>query len=375
MFALFKGIILRLFLITIPALLLLVLLLEAFTRLWLTPSDPFWHDFDPVLGKRYLPDQQGEFISGSIRACFRINGLGWNSPHEYTEKRKSAGTFRLAVIGDSFVEAFQVDYDKSFPYLLEKQLRDEPLLNAFPEDLEIYSFGREGASMAQYINMAGYATGRFQPDLLIINMVHNDFLFNLQADSRIDDLSLQPAGEGFIEVPPRPMKGIHAKNLLKRSAFVRYLIYNQKIFVRIYQLWDFLRSTPLYEANTETPKPGKLSDPGLKKQVSYILERLAGIARNNNTEIIIMMDGVRHFIYQGKDQQQAGVYRFNRLLSEACREQGIDLIDLSQSFLKDWSLNQEKFDFTDDGHWNERGHRVAADALYKYFKDNGLIEA
>ena len=36
--------------------------------------------------------------------------------------RKMTKTFRIGVIGDSQIEALQVDYDKSFPYLMEKLL-------------------------------------------------------------------------------------------------------------------------------------------------------------------------------------------------------------------------------------------------------------
>ncbi|HEY9182375.1 MAG TPA: SGNH/GDSL hydrolase family protein, partial [Gammaproteobacteria bacterium] len=97
------------------------------------------------------------------RARWRINNEGWNSPIDYaTEKSRS----RVAVIGDSYVEALQVDIERSYPNLLASELGSA---------WEVYAFGVSGAPLSQYLHMARYVVARFSPDVLVLNLVHNDF--------------------------------------------------------------------------------------------------------------------------------------------------------------------------------------------------------
>lgn len=46
----------------------------------------------------------------NIKANYNINKTGWNSNKEYYEEKSKE---RIAIIGDSYVEALQVDSDKS----------------------------------------------------------------------------------------------------------------------------------------------------------------------------------------------------------------------------------------------------------------------
>ena len=54
-------------------------------------------------------------IKNAIRANYKINANGWNSGYDRYEPKKTKGKYRIAVVGDSYVEAFQVDYNKRAP--------------------------------------------------------------------------------------------------------------------------------------------------------------------------------------------------------------------------------------------------------------------
>jgi hypothetical protein len=53
----------------------------------------------------------------------------------------------IAVIGDSFIEAFQVNVDDNYPYILNKKLADK---------CKVYAFGKSGCPLSPYLNMSRY---------------------------------------------------------------------------------------------------------------------------------------------------------------------------------------------------------------------------
>jgi len=114
----------RVALLTVPSLLLLLLLFEVLARLVLPVSDVPDVRFDDELGNHFVADQRGVYVKGprsEIRARYRINDDGWNAERDCVPAASFPGE-TIAVIGDSFVEAFQVDVDANFAARLEKSL-------------------------------------------------------------------------------------------------------------------------------------------------------------------------------------------------------------------------------------------------------------
>src|SRR5512135_184323 len=70
---------------------------------------------DDELGLRLRANVEGRFSSEGD-AFVRTNSAGFRD-RERTEE-KPAGRFRIAVLGDSYIEAMQVDLDDAFPALL-----------------------------------------------------------------------------------------------------------------------------------------------------------------------------------------------------------------------------------------------------------------
>ena len=154
--------------ITIPTLVLVAVILEVLFRTIIPASQVPQACFDGVWNiYKFCPGQgSGVSTKGKLAhsaSTWRINNAGWNSPIDYQSKGERD---RIAVIGDSYVEAFQIDITESYPYLLS---------NALGADYEVYSFGISGAPLSQYLNLSRYVVSEFDPDVLIFNVVHNDF--------------------------------------------------------------------------------------------------------------------------------------------------------------------------------------------------------
>ena len=70
-----------------------------------------------------MPNQNGVFRKkNEIEANYRINEQGWNSGHKSYKTTKQEGVYRITIIGDSYIEAFNINYNNSLAEKLEKKL-------------------------------------------------------------------------------------------------------------------------------------------------------------------------------------------------------------------------------------------------------------
>ena len=115
-------------------------LFEIFLKVFGLATDvPFSHLFDNgyVL---YKADQEGKFVRGSrgeVSTAFHINQTGWNSVVEYGAPDSST----LAIIGDSYIEGFYVDVDRSIGRKIELLTNNR---------YKVHEYGIAGANIHDY---------------------------------------------------------------------------------------------------------------------------------------------------------------------------------------------------------------------------------
>ena len=71
------------------------------------------------------------------------------------------------MVGDSYVEAFQVDYNKSLSEILRAKLGSDKY--------EVFRFGISGAPLSQYLHVFRTEILKYAPDLLIFILVTTTF--------------------------------------------------------------------------------------------------------------------------------------------------------------------------------------------------------
>jgi hypothetical protein len=130
---------------------------------------------DPVRGPVRRPGQVWE-QGDEGGAVVQINRFGFRD-REWNN-RAPAGTIRIAVVGDSYVEAVQVDETRRFTAVLENELRMlVPDLGA----IEIMNFGISGHGTGQELVTYRTVVRSFQPDYVILAfMTGNDILDNVR---------------------------------------------------------------------------------------------------------------------------------------------------------------------------------------------------
>ena len=121
-------------LITVAAALFLsVGVMEIFFRVFIPVTDVPFYFWDPVIGPRRAPNQTGRRIIGNYRNTrYHFNVQGWNHPKDYVVA-KPAGTRRVCLVGDSFVESLHVNPEETMFAVAERRMNRPERRNALSE--------------------------------------------------------------------------------------------------------------------------------------------------------------------------------------------------------------------------------------------------
>lgn len=99
-------------------------------------------------------------------ATIKTNANGWNDINHEIKKNK----YRIGVLGDSFVEALQVNSDKNFARLLEKE-----------NNVEVITMGRSGWGQRNIYEWSLPEMIKYSPDEIIVFLFyHNDIFDNMR---------------------------------------------------------------------------------------------------------------------------------------------------------------------------------------------------
>ena len=120
-----------------------LLIFEAFLRV-VGYTYPVFYQPDEARGYSLWPGAAGRYRrEGAAHVSINSDGL---RDREHS-KSKPAGTLRIAVVGDSYAEAFQVERERAFWSVLEGRLKDCPALAG--REVEVINFGVSGYGTAQ----------------------------------------------------------------------------------------------------------------------------------------------------------------------------------------------------------------------------------
>lgn len=350
--------------LTIPSCVVLFLFLE-FTATFVVPAAQFpSYYYDPadlILRFSTTDLREGVFTMGTMaqqRARWHINNRGWNSAVDFEETKRRP---RIAIIGDSYIEALQVDVETSLAGRLSELVSPQA---------EVYAFGISGAPLSQYLQMARYARKHFDPDILVITVVHNDFDESLCSIKRqAGMLCLEDDGQEIREAAIEPYQPNQMLRAAKWSSVVRYAATNLQLASRLRGLFSSKRTQQTYNANIDVEQ-ANASKVRIQKATEYVLRTMQH--ENGSKPIIFMMDAPRRDIYAGTLKNSSVIW-LNELLRAACEAVGVHFIDLTDEFSRQFGVTRVHFESEYDWHWNEMGHLTAAGELHNRLGALGLI--
>ena len=122
-----------------------------------------FYEFDPVLGSRLRPGLEGYWLKeGGGYVSINSDGL---RDREHTTK-KPPHTLRVAVLGDSYTEAMQVNQEETFWAVMEKELQS--CANLRGRTIEVINFGQAGFGTTQELLALRHRAWKYSPDIVLL---------------------------------------------------------------------------------------------------------------------------------------------------------------------------------------------------------------
>jgi lysophospholipase L1-like esterase len=186
----------KIFLVAAPAAVFAALLAAVLVEAWVRFSwderrgRPGFYVSDAVLGQRLAPNYDGWFAGVPVK----INSLGFRDDRDYAVE-KPAGTFRIVVLGDSVTFGHGTRSDTTYPYLLERQLREWQPEIAW----QVWNLGVPGYATSQELAYLERVGAQYDPDLVIVGFYPNDLTGNQRPRSPSAMRRLAAAIQGVMQ--------------------------------------------------------------------------------------------------------------------------------------------------------------------------------
>ncbi len=126
---------------------------------------PYFYCYDDYRGWGLNPGAHGWYQREGV-AYVRISHGGFRGPNY--PQRKPPGVIRVAVLGDSYVEAIQVPEDKTFTAVIGRELGNCPRLKG--KRVEAMNFGVDGYGTAQELITLRRKVWQYSPDIVVLGI-------------------------------------------------------------------------------------------------------------------------------------------------------------------------------------------------------------
>jgi len=335
------------------------------------------YQYDPDMGARLDSNQRDVIFARScvVNDRIRTNSMGFRDDDWATDEQG----LRIAVLGDSFMEALHVPDGEILADILETR---------FNGDVDVLNFGITGyGTLHEFLVFKKYAK-RYNPDFVLLFFVTNDIADNFGVLQRIVTSKRRHLAYGYVQngevffSKPEP--------LVERSFVTKKL----KLMIKGY-CKSCLTLKRLFQqfARTVGKKPRKgfpidwhvYMTPTDTLWIDawhiteHFLVKLHEEVKASGSELVVFT--VPDYLrvcddWEGEVEKYTGAsipagfdpfYPIKKL-QEIAMVHDITMVELEPyyiSYKKDHDLAYPYFYFECDGHLNTLGHRVTADAVYE----------
>ena len=334
----------------------------------------------------YLRPGSSGWFTREGKSYVKVNNIGSNdSKNRYIKKQN---VFRIAVIGDSYVEAVQVPSTKSFWYLLEVELNSTCKI---PNKIyEVIPLGVSGHGPVQYYKTLISRSKKLSPDLNIVlfttgNDVRNSSQFLEQKLSRKSLLG----NRSFISVDKDGSIEIQKTNISEDLSIVSKILLNNiniversnllKIAIEVYSRIQNRESAEENKGNENFQEwndnnvylpDSRLSKPWREAKL-FTVKAVELIGEFNKISPVLAVIGTNEsqvlpdLVDQQKILQDLRITDFkepNRFFANSLKVNGIDYVDILDS-LGSSGLGIHGTYPKWSGHWNTKGHKLVSKVI------------
>jgi hypothetical protein len=350
---------------------------------------PLFYDYDPHLGNKLRAGAQGYYTDeGNGYVSINSDGLRDREhpiPHP-------ANTLRIAVLGDSYAEAMQVNVDEAFWAVMAKDLQG--CANLQGRKIEVINFGQSGFGTTQELVDLRYKVWKYSPDVVLLAFTTgNDISDNSKVLKQIDYHPYHVYHGDTLVLEDQQTRATWEA---KQHSLWREMDLDALLNFRIFQVinhakdvfwkWRLLQKTAsasvkgqesglsdsIYrEPTTEVWKEAwRVTEGVLLQMRDEVAEKKAQFFVFTVTNGIQVDPNAAQRIAYAKWLGVSDLFYSEHRLQRFCQGHHIPILVLGPSFQEYATQHQvflHGFEKTlGTGHWNKAGHRLAGQLLAKW---------
>ena len=380
------------------------------------PTRYVLYQTDKNIGWVHVPGAYAQWPGPEFEVSVQINSHGLrDSEHTY---EKPPDTFRILLLGDSFSEGIQVPLEQTFPARLETCLAQQT-----GQPVEVINTGTASYGPGDELLFFIHEGVKYQPDLVLVAIFAGNDIKNMTR--AVDDDMVQAFGgykfysnEGHLEKQwlewAEPDHEISSIERFLRRHINLYYIFNapdsgvREEFNKFVGRWRSQSSAP--EPVTKTSDfpdyaydedlmifAGDFPDnpavpPSMKELWESFKAALLALqseveAHNFPMAVVILPRDVQ--IHETVYRELASKYQNryndplidtewdvtapNQAIERFLTESGIPSLDLLPGFQTQAETHPDLLYFPVDGHFNEKGHQLAASLMCDWLVENKLL--
>ena len=362
----------------------------------------------PVFG--WILEPSAEYYNEMPETTVKVvyNSEGWRDVSHPINKPD--GVFRILVLGDSFMEAYSVNLEESFPRLLEEFSRDSG------RNIEVINMGVGGYGTLQEYLVFSRIGQYYSPDLVLLgfflsNDVRNnsleleEYVWGSESPKVSSRPFLEPNDEGGWEITQSDFSGAQFRYIAERQRLEMEAFRPINRFALLRSLRSVIKQTRAKldlqskSRDHQTGSAGQNHDLGFRgvyycaeppewttawRTTERIIARLNTKVDEIGGQLVIFTVPALHEVSVEKmGEYQKDAAEPERLcLEEGCGydrlvsllgKHGVDLIDLLPEFRRASRKDERQLFRLSDKHWNADGHALATNlVLSELTKDEYL---
>lgn len=368
------------------ALLVTLLLCELLLRL-LGVGFPVYVWTDPVRGVAHIPGAKSP-RQYQGQSWVAINSDGWRGPE--VALKAPAGTFRIALLGDSYIEAFEVPFDETVGELLESRLATR-----WGTPVEVLNFGHGGYGTAQELLTLQHEVWKYSPDLVLLAVTTgNDISDNYRSLKRSDYVPYYVfRGDSLV----LDSSFVQSSGFRSRARWTRRLL----VVVQHSRLAQLINRSRRLNRKEERQQRNMAAGPGeevgMRDEVHLpptdpdwqeawrvtegIIRMMHEECRRHDTPfaMVTLTRGIQ--VTPDREQKEKFLRRLGvedlyypeRRLADLGEREGIPVLNLAPAMAKQAEERQVYFHAYRDslgiGHWSPEGHMAAAELIAPWLAD------
>ncbi len=299
---------------------------QTFSEKYGDPYSSLFGTIDKTWYHTYRPGEVRTDGGDEFSFSFKANNEGFLDSDFSTHK--DSGTFRILILGDSFVQGIGVRQDKSFPEQLEILLKT--YFNISPK-IEVYNCGIGNSDPIFQYKLLFDRLLKYKPDL-VIDVINGTDINDITIRGGFE--RFKPDGTLKYSDPPG-FEPVYAHSYIARTVVHEVLRYN----------WMFLKPSEEADANANS-----------LDQIKMTVYRMDSLCYTKSVSFLLITHPLRYELRPNSSYAISTVNDF-------CNEERITNINIKDYFDAKHidASTAEAFYWPKDGHFKKIGYKLMAD--------------